>query len=294
MLLIILGHNKYLMADGDCFRFLYSFHVYGFYFLPFLYGSTEMSFGAYVLKNIRRLFIPYTMMFFFLLFGVLLISPMASWETYCTAFVCGSQEAIRGALNCGGFLWFIPTLFSLLLLKYLFYHVGRKMRLLMLVCSFASLVNYAFGLSPEVTAYAPFSFFTALAMLFPAVMCRTLATRVSLPAASLSFFVFVLLVFIIYNANNEITYKILNRIVSPVTVFIFLYSLKECLSKSELLCCFGKFSFAIYFVHILLYNAIYALNLNFSPFLGAILYGMVTVLSFQIAKLRHIASLFKS
>jgi fucose 4-O-acetylase-like acetyltransferase len=71
ILLIVFGHNtllyKYSLSDGtkieyDWYWFLYSFHVYGFFILPFFYEHKEgvrQKFLRILKKNAIRLLYPY-------------------------------------------------------------------------------------------------------------------------------------------------------------------------------------------------------------------------------------------
>lgn len=41
--LVVLGHNSLAMEYTGLYSLLYSFHVYCFYILPFLYGATAVE-----------------------------------------------------------------------------------------------------------------------------------------------------------------------------------------------------------------------------------------------------------
>ena len=98
ILIVILGHNKYLMGVNDMlsFRFLYSFHVYAFFLLPFLYNHHHQPFAVFVRKNIKRFGVPY-MVVFAALFAM---SGPAVFEndvwTIVKAFLRGSFREIFG------------------------------------------------------------------------------------------------------------------------------------------------------------------------------------------------------
>lgn len=90
MLLIILGHNGLLMGTFTgmeklpVYDYLYTFHVYAFLILPFLYGEKKFTWES-TLKTFKKLYIPYTI-FFVLLLLVNIIRVKAVGGGYTPTF----------------------------------------------------------------------------------------------------------------------------------------------------------------------------------------------------------------
>lgn len=287
-ILIVLGHNRYVMEDMYCFQFLYSFHVYAFYFLPFLYNYKPERLRKVLGKNLKRLYIPYTLFFALLTGMVLWQTKKMDWGEWSLAFITGNQSNLRNALNAGGFLWFIPTMFSLLLFRQLYYRFPR-LRPWLLASSLVCIVSYALAWLLPFQTYAPLSAFLGLAMLLPAQVLRYLFIRTNLPGMGMIFFTIVLGVLVIYPSKQMTAYLLLNRLVCPVCISCFLLQLRDSYASSSLLQTIGRFSFPIYLIHTLLYNlldvvAIRYVEMNLWKGLG--LFVMVLGASLLLARLK--------
>ncbi len=286
-MLIVLGHNKYLMKGGYCFSFLYSFHVYSFYFLPFLYNFKLEKFKITIIKNLRRLYIPYTFFFLVLISTVLLQKDtLKMWDIFIS-YICGSQTSIRGALNEGGFLWFIPTYFSILIFRWLYYN-KTTIRPYILCASGICLFCYAYGFLNLLQIYIPANAFIGLAMLLPAVIIRYFCNKINTQNIGLLFFVLMIIILIIYPASSKhfYIYRTINRFICPIIIFLFLFSMKDVYSKSKFLIKLGHYSFPIYIYHVFIYNLFYMLcnkyNIKITLFDSLLLYGIVLFIAYSI------------
>jgi hypothetical protein len=296
ILLIILGHNRYLMVDMFCFKFLYSFHVYSFFFLPFLYDYHPESWSQIIKKNLRRLYVPYTFFFLVLVLVGLIQGQDLESDRLFTAFFTGTQSNLRGALQSGGFLWFIPTLFSLLLFKSCYYSLP-KYRIPLLLGSAITWTAFALCFFLKAQAYAPFSCFMGLAMLLPGVLSRQIFTNVSLPRLSCLFLFLVIAILIIYPTFTHYSYLVCNRIVCPVLIFSLIVKMRSAYCGFAWIRKLGQYSFQIFLIHIFIYNAIYSIMDHFcSPLSGygwgLLLYIVVATLSLWIGKLKFWNYLF--
>lgn len=291
IILVLLGHNKYMMEGEYIFRFLYSFHVYSFFLLPFLYDFKPASTAEFVLKNAGRFFVPY-MVFFLVLVGIKYFTTNSvSVAGVVVAFITGNQPLIRNALDTGGFLWFIPTMFSLLLIRNVYYSARVATRIVFTAVSLICLACWSFGWLNGVLIYSPLSLFVAFAMLLPALLLRHIESAVSPAVVGLWFFILMVIIFILYPsaASNPNLYLICNRMVCPVIIFAFILSFRRVLAKSAMLINIGKQSFGIYLIHIFLYNGAYLfidryVEMNFC--FGAVLFAAVLSLSYAISRLK--------
>lgn len=293
ILLVVLGHNTYLMADMFAYKFLYAFHVYAFFYLPFLYNHKKEVISHSVIKNLLRLYVPYTFVFVLLL-GIYLKTNFAfSFENVFFAYVTGNPNHF---LKMGGFLWFIPTFFSLLLIKQLYYRGNLVCRYLLLGLSFFCLICFSFGCLGSWQIYQPFRCMTAFAMLFPAVISRFFIEQSRIKFIDLYFFFFIIIAFIVYPGNHFFTYTILNRFVLPIVIFLFLYNQREKLVRFKFLQQIGRHSFPIYVFHIFIYQCCYWFINTYmgggSLYWGILAFVFTFSVSYFVAKVKVIHFLF--
>lgn len=293
ILLVVLGHNTYLMVDMFAYKFLYAFHVYAFFYLPFLYNHKEETISHCVIKNILRLYVPYTFAFVLLLGIYLKTNSAFNFENIFFAYITGNPNHF---LKMGGFLWFIPTLFSLLLIKQLYYRGNLICRYLLLVLSCFCLICFSFGYLGSWQIYQPFRCMTAFAMLFPAVISRFFIKQSIIKFIDLYFFFFVIIAFIIYPGNHFFAYTILNRFILPIVIFLFLYNQREKLVRFKFLQRIGRYSFPIYVFHIFIYQCCYWLIGNYmgkgTLCLGILAFVFTFSISYLVAKVRVVRFLF--
>lgn len=256
IILVVLGHDKYLHADGWSFKFLYSFHVYAFFYLPFLYDYREQNIVLYAKKLTRQLLMP----FFICYATVLMVSyTRNAGETAFFAIIHSLWSGnVRASLGMGGFLWFIPAFFSLMLWRQIFYRSSMWIRCALLLASLFALLCWSFGWLLEIRSWLPLLSFTSLAMLLPAITIRQLLRRaLRSELIALLFFILVLVKMIVYPGNYPIAYTIMNRMVAPVIIFLFVYSLRHLFSLSSWVKNMGRYTFPIYLIHVFVYNVAY-------------------------------------
>lgn len=121
MLLVALGHNHVLCPNtvaGGWAGYLYTFHVAGFFILPFFYRRQARMSWAYVRDLLVRHWVPYAWvcLLCWLAYSVFSWHFSFGWE-HVWAFLQGTQSPIRQHFGFV-FPWFLPTYcsFSLLLL----------------------------------------------------------------------------------------------------------------------------------------------------------------------------------
>ncbi len=291
IMLVVLGHNKYVMQGGLSNMYLYSFHVYAFYYLPFLYDFKLMSWGNFFKKNLRRLYIPYTVFFILLLVLSFLQGHPLSINNILITYICGSQNLLVSNLGFGSFLWFIPTMLSVLFFRQIYYRLGYIGRNVLLVISALCLVGFSYMLPIYVYTwwYSPFCLTVGLAMVFPAICLRWMFSRVRSSAIVLSFFILTLSILIFYPVRSEyyLTYLTINRIICPVLIFSLLLTLMKYLSQSEIIIKIGIQSFIIYLLHIFIYNAFYMLCDRYKPgiYEGLIIFVISLTIAYAISKI---------
>ncbi|MEE0059747.1 MAG: acyltransferase family protein [Acutalibacteraceae bacterium] len=127
---IVLGHSFTGEDRGDNMlkQYLYSFHVPAFFFVSgFVYKNKAESFGAFAIKKLKGLMIPY---YIFAIISILIFMALGSLasgglgvevrSTDILPNICGMLYASgsSGYMKWNLPLWFIPCLFVTLLLFY--------------------------------------------------------------------------------------------------------------------------------------------------------------------------------
>lgn len=298
ILLVILGHNKYLMQGGYSYRFLYSFHVYSFFLLPFLYNWKDSLLKDTLWRNLKRFYVPYTITFIALYVISVMQSNDLSISELFLAWVCGSQHLLSEAFGSGSFLWFIPTMFSLLAIRWFYYKGSKRMRSILLCCSLISLIGFAYVLYPFTLLwlYSPCSIYLAMAMLLPAVVCRRLFRTMNPQIVGLVFFVLMVIIMIVYPLKGYFcTYLTVNRLICPTLILLFILSLRRFLCNNALLKSIGKYSFQLYLIHLFVYNGSYYIidkYLETNIYIGFILYIAVLFVSYSLARIPFLKVMF--
>lgn len=289
--LIVLGHNKYLMQGGMSNLYLYSFHVYAFYYLPFLYNFKHVGIGQLLRRNFIRFYVPYTVIFALLLCIGHITGHLSSLRDTAAAFICGSQYMLYNTLGFGSFLWFIPTMFSVLLYRWIYYNLGVKWRYGMLILSGICLIGFAYMIPTYVTTwiYSPMCLTVALGMVLPAVILREVFRRLEYAPMALAFFMLTVALMIVYPVKDIYpdTYLTINRLICPILIFSLLLSIRQFLSKKQIFIDLGKESFKIYLIHIFIYNGIYLLADRYSPgiYAGFAVYIIGLSVAYAISKI---------
>lgn len=291
IMLIVLGHNKYLMQGGMSNLYLYSFHVYAFYYLPFLYDFKRVKVGQVLRRNFIRFYVPYTLIFALLLCIGHATGHLPSIKDTFIAFICGSQYMLYNTLGFGSFLWFIPTMFSVLLYRWIYYNIGIRWRYGLLTLSGVCLVGFAYMIPEYVMTwiYSPFCLTVALGMVLPAVILREIFRRMEYAPVALAFFLLTIVMMIVYPVKDTYpnTYLTINRLICPILIFSLLLSTRKFLSGKRIIIDFGKESFKIYLIHIFIYNGIYLLadHYTIGIYTGTAIYAVGLSVAYGIAKI---------
>jgi fucose 4-O-acetylase-like acetyltransferase len=127
--LIIIGHIEQFFSGGNesYQMLLYSFHVSSFFFLPFLFNNDTLTYGN-LIKNTKRLYIPYSI--FFVLVAIMfhfIMKHNSDFISIIAAFLIGSAALLKDVIGIRAY-WFFPAFFSTLLLLMLFNTLTYKMK----------------------------------------------------------------------------------------------------------------------------------------------------------------------
>ncbi len=276
ILLIILGHNGILMGKAPGLtvtsfnNYLYSFHVYCFLFLPFLYNIPLFT-KERIKKNFIHLYKPYTAAFLLLLLISLFSSPKTNLVGIIWAYISGSEPLLKTNIGAS-FIWFLPTMFSLLLMRDFFMKKGKKLTGITLL-SFIILSLYSvFNIIPyNATNYFILGMFTAIRYLGMAILLRFLTEKY----INNRLFIYIIIAFAIisstlffclYNTNNFLIIKKVNaNILLPILMFLSIINIVKLLSNIQILNIFeklGSISLEIYIIHVFIYNAFLIISIK--------------------------------
>lgn len=263
ILLIVLGHNSVLMhiksEDVWLKSWLYSFHVRCFLFLPFLYNFREFTISR-VKKNARRLFVPYTIFFIILL--TINSYSTHSFDFVNTVWACftGSQSLLRDAIGLK-YIWFLPTMFSILTFKDLSY-TNKTIKLSLIIIGVICIaLQILYLISQDIDENIPFGIYLAIFNFPIAVGLRWYLEHTEKIEHNLMCFIFfaALLTAIWFMLHpQKYIWSLFMYVLLPISIFpvIFYWSkLSNAKSKfTRIIIFFGKLSMGIYLVHQIIFN----------------------------------------
>ena len=271
ILLIVLGHNSILCSSWNgcevddklfLWRWFYTFHVYCFFILPFFYNKKPYQRGN-IRKYAVKLLYPYLLVSLVcLVLNVFVLNnDFKGWAHFSWAMCSGSDKLLEQAMGLN-FSWFLPAMFTLLLLKDIYYYSGKYIRGPFIGIG---LVLWAIVLPGEVKfstlgSYVPFALVPAFRLLPFCLLTRWMAERIKINPMSrcLIALVFALLTLLYWLVQGyEIrTGRMAFYFVMPIAAFLTLFSFKEYLAKSRLLIALGKLSLQIYLYHVIVFNVL--------------------------------------
>lgn len=224
ILLVILGHNTFFSGySKNAFSYLYSFHFFAFFILPFFYPSKSLTKES-LSKYMVRLLYPYTIFTVILACMVLTLNsiginifdkpsvylPSRSFGNFLISFVIGEKNMLNQYVGLQ-YLWFLPTMFCFSLLKdYLSVPRGKWVLPVALACG--CLCFIFFWVMRTVMPYDKSVYFSMF--YFSPLMC--------LPALGMYFIGFVTNRFINkIDLCNQIHWTFL--IIAAIIVFLFYF-----------------------------------------------------------------------
>lgn len=318
MLLIVFGHTGMLTTDFDTgsrtffWHWLYTFHVYVFLILPFIYGYTRKSVVTEITKadkirfidiqsvvndlkhNLVKIGVPY---FWFFLFSAIIFVTVGGGQFNLKgmlyAFFFGNEPLIDKYIGFN-FVWFMPAMLALMTLKSIWYNSKLIVRKAIV---FVSVALWALAITKVVTQYTigmwvPFAISQAFYFIILGLTARWLIKKQfrakwQMPIVILLIGVCTVLVYYC----NKLSGPNLNVYTAvclfmPILAFLFLYGIRTLLSKIKILRFIGMYSLQIYLVHVYVLNTLSMLFLHFtqqSVSLGIVIYLLAVAISIGLA-----------
>lgn len=319
MLLIIFGHLGMLTTDfvtGErtfFWHWLYDFHVYVFMILPFIYGyKNSEGKGKEILKkhgkwyvdtqrlksdiihNLIKIGIPYC--WFFVFSAVVFVTVGGgsfNLKGMLYAFFFGDQSLMDKYIGFN-FVWFLPAMLALTIMKSLWYNSSRAVRCCILTVSTVLWLLAIFRVLSQTKAgmYVPFSLSQAFYYLLLGLAARWLTERISMKKALPWIVLLIVAVTSMMYCQCKmkwppvISYTAFYRLVLPVLFFLLLYGISGWLSKLGLLRFIGDYSFQVYLVHVYIINILKVVLLRFfsqSVGLGVVIYLLTLAISLGLS-----------
>ncbi len=315
MLLVAFGHTGLLTTNfttGErtaLWQWLYTFHVYVFFILPFIYGykrrncSTNDSWMGCscilndIIRNAIRVVIPY-LWFSFIYLVVFIVAGGGKLDlggiVYAITF---GNEPLIGKYIGFNFLWYLPAYLALVTIISVWYNTHRSVRICLVAISLVLWLLYIVGMLNRysVGMYVPFALSQGVYFMIYGLMSRWLIEK-SLSVRKLLPCVILLIIGIAAGYAYyrkpllEFGFNLFPAVnlIMPVLVFLLLYSIRESLAKSRVLKIIGQYSLQIYLIHVLIINALATGLLHFthqSIVLGIVVYVTSILLSLAIAML---------
>lgn len=287
--LVVLGHNSLAMEYTGLYSLLYSFHVYCFYILPFLYGATAVESCQ---EGKWRLLLQRTWKNFRFFYPLLILWSLVSLSASMArgGGFPGIFAILRAFLFEGnllretfgfGFLWFMPTMVSVLFWRDLYFCFTGWRRALLFwigVClwglSLGGIVDYR-----VLGHILPFALLFGLYFAMQGIAVRWLLLQLPdhpwikwlTPIAFLTIPGFLLLRGHLPGGCLYLTWSLL-----PIIGFCCLYPWRTLLGRLSFLKFLGRHSLGIYLIHVFLYNA-YLLLVPWHHPLNALLSFLITL-----------------
>jgi fucose 4-O-acetylase-like acetyltransferase len=316
MLLIVFGHTGMLTTDFATgnrtffWHWLYTFHVYAFFVLPFIYGykrnpvSTFPNKGQLIdyrqvgndlKRNLIQIGVPYC---WFFVLAALVFVTVGGGEIHfggmIYAFFFGTEPLLKKYI---GFyvVWFLPSMLAVQTLKSVWYNSKKAVRICILVISIVLWVLTIFIVLTKsaLGKCVPFSlshgfYFLLLGLISRWVIEKQFPSKLYWPF--ILFLVLVLIVLLYLQSflqwHPMLDYYTIMCLAMPVLMFLVLYGFRNVLSKSRLLLFLGKYSLQIYIVHVFVLNAldkVFTHLLKPSIGLGIVIYILALAISAGLA-----------
>lgn len=269
MILIMIGHCHLLAdyhgANGQLLHYnywkiLYSFHVCAFLILPFVYGSKPLAGPKDILSKLKtdaiRMYVPYIWFFLLCIATNWAMTHHTNIPDALKAFILGANQKLWNESINAQFLWFMPTMVVVLLLRNIFFNCSRVLQIALIVLAFFIAVPFD-SFSHTVRRWTPLAIMNGVFFLWPAVVARWFLQKKAIANQPVLWTVaFAILVVFHYVdlTQGNVVFHYIRRALIAAAFFMMVYSYRKWLVKSKLLMLIGKYSFQIYLIHLFVYG----------------------------------------
>lgn len=271
--LIVAGHNTLINTYIPILNnIIYSFHVFGFLFLPFIRDSNILN-----RKGIWDRFVRYMVPFFvfYTLSAILFLliekrgQDISTWLfDYIIGLLINSAPLTDIATGFQLY-WFLPTLLTLTILRNFLSQLSGRANVAAFV-GFLMLHGFIGGTPEEFKAFVPFGIHIVIYIWPLAMMAGWLANRavlskkIACTALAILLFTFTAIIIMKTNVNLAVLklfyYKnillMLIHDTNAVAAFVTIVSFSAYIPLSKIWRALGKYSLEIYLFHSLIYQAL--------------------------------------
>ena len=314
-ILIILGHNMVFtipLNDYGVMSYLYTFHIQGFFILPFLYGIKNEKYTFHAAVNtVTRFYWPYLILvtIFMIGYGSLTNFSNGNLENILELYILCSGNAIKQM--CGiQIFWFLPAMMSLVFLKELFYRNGAAVKISLFIlsilyiggsiCSNTSYENK--DIWRHAVSFIPFGGGYALQMLAPGIILRQITENIEYRQWYKRSFIISIICFLIGTAlyfkyvaftigksDLNIVYAALQNIMPVIFIIMLLSALQYIkISSGNVLIKIGEKSLYIYLISPFIGYMFFFICQYFEIlywWVGVLIWPLITFISYYAAKL---------
>lgn len=280
---IVLAHNNHFSASNHfLFLALYSFHVFCFLALPFIFPVKNFN-----LQTIKDYFIRYYVPFiiFYLISSIIYSNLYAPSENIIMwtgkvllSIVIGSPILVK---EMSGFqlFWYLPTLFSLVFIRTWYKSQKPGFQILTLIL-FLIIHLFVGGINKTLKTYIPLGLpiasFCFILCVIIEFLARFLANTPKWVIAISGIFIATFLFNLQKKLGSEVNlgdvhfytifhpYQLIVHDAIAIVVFLTLYSLSGILSSFNILVILGKNSLVIYLIHSLVFQSFLKLSQYFN------------------------------
>lgn len=263
ILLIILGHNSILMQERAIYNYLYHFHVYVFLLLPFLYNIPQFTFKR-IKKDFIHIYKPYTFVFAILaIINTFILNQDFNLTKVLYAYISGNEFLLRGNIGAS-FLWFMPTMFSLMLLRN---YLMNKPAKILWICVFVSFLAFVATRVLWLCTVYDFPYIilgaaVSIVYFFMGVVSRYIYERYHTKGyfGNISSVAFILATICNFTHLKGTVFEFITWGILPISTLYILTAIVKHFKENNILTkCInylGKYSLPIYLFHVIIYNAI--------------------------------------
>lgn len=249
MLLIILGHNHILAPiGGKLFVYIYEFHIYGFFILPFLYDKKSSLDKISVINILIKNWIPY--IFFFLIcyfiYHIIVLKDSIIIPDILYGLFTSSAETIKKTTGFY-YLWFMPAYAAMSIVLLLYNNTNKYVKIIILLLGFGLYINYTFTGS-YLFNKIPLAFAQGFYYFTFGFLIKLFLKKIP-NIQYIGVLIFIVISILYWNKSIGNVYYLF-----PISGFLFIFNLKKIFAKVSLLISIGKYSFPIYLLHVIIYN----------------------------------------
>ena len=257
ILLIVFGHISQLLEQfGSLHATLYSFHVVSFLFLPFIFNKDIINYQN-IKKNLKRIYVPYTIFFLLSLFIYSLLSHHFNALSALNSWFIGSSALLKIDIGLR-VLWFFPALLFTLILIMTFNRLQKQQQKLFLILML--ILHLTIPLIPKAYLfYFPLSSYIPLYLFSIGIIIKYIYEHYDYQKYPtwLHSLVFISLLYLSYGSDFSLSSAIFPNIINNTLYFILqdfvmissFFTLILWSKKIKLFESFGKYSLAIFTIH---------------------------------------------